>query len=122
MHSISEMCVWQWRYSEFLEAVENNKIERVLFNKDGDVLQALAEGRRALVIVPKDPQLLDTLLKHNVDFQGACTLLRANASFCMGRHVSKHQQKNLCPADEFCNCATACILCVLAVPTFMSVL
>ena len=61
----------QWRYSEFLEAVENNKVERVLFNKDGDVLQALSEGRRALVIVPKDPQLLDTLLKHNVDFQGA---------------------------------------------------
>ena len=60
----------QWRYSEFLEAVENNKIERVLFNKDGDVLQALAEGRRALVIVPKDPNLVDTLLKHNVDFQG----------------------------------------------------
>ena len=64
----------QWRYSEFLEAVENNKIERVLFNKDGDVLQALSEGKRALVIVPKDPQLLDTLMKHGVDFQGMPTL------------------------------------------------
>lgn len=50
--------------------MENNKVERAIFNKDGDVLQALAEGRRALVIVPKDPQLLDTLMKHNVDFQG----------------------------------------------------
>ncbi|KAK9795915.1 hypothetical protein WJX73_001860 [Symbiochloris irregularis] len=61
----------QWRYSEFLEAVENDKVERVIFNKEGDVVQALADGRRALVIVPKDPHLLDTLLKHGVDFQVA---------------------------------------------------
>lgn len=68
--------VQQWRYSEFLEAVENDKVERVIFNKDGDVLQALAEGRRALVIVPKDPHLLDTLLKHGVDFQGMYAAVR----------------------------------------------
>lgn len=60
----------QWRYSEFLEAVENKKVERVIFNKDGDVLQALSEGRRAIVITPKDPQLLDTLMRNGVDFQG----------------------------------------------------
>ena len=80
----------QWRYSEFLEAVENNKVERAIFNKDGDVLQALAEGRRALVILPKDPQLLDTLMKHGVDFQGESSSLQAFHISCSSVF---HEQK-----------------------------
>ncbi len=32
----------QWRYSEFINAVENGKVERVRFSKDGGQLQVIA--------------------------------------------------------------------------------
>ncbi|KAL0365989.1 UNVERIFIED_CONTAM: ATP-dependent zinc metalloprotease FTSH, chloroplastic [Sesamum radiatum] len=52
----------QWRYSEFLNAVKKGKVERVRFSKDGGVLQLTAvDGRRATVIVPNDPDLIDIL-------------------------------------------------------------
>ena len=41
----------QWRYSEFIGAVENGKVERVRFSKDGTQLQLTAtDGRRATVV------------------------------------------------------------------------
>lgn len=41
----------QWRYSEFIGAVENGKVERVRFSKDGSQLQLTAvDGRRAQVL------------------------------------------------------------------------
>jgi cell division protease FtsH len=58
----------QWRYSEFLGAVENGKVERVRFSKDGSVLQLTAvDGRRATVVLPNDPDLVDILAKNGVD-------------------------------------------------------
>lgn len=58
----------QWRYSEFIQAVENSKVERVRFSKDGSQLQLTAvDGRRAIVILPADPQLVDILAKNGVD-------------------------------------------------------
>lgn len=40
----------QWRYSEFISAVEKGKVERVRFSKDGSQLQLTAiDGRRAQV-------------------------------------------------------------------------
>lgn len=40
----------QWRYSEFIGAVESGKVERVRFSKDGSQLQLTAvDGRRAQV-------------------------------------------------------------------------
>ena len=40
----------QWRYSEFIGAVEGGKVERVRFSKDGSQLQLTAvDGRRAQV-------------------------------------------------------------------------
>lgn len=58
----------QWRYSEFINAVTNGKIERVRFSKDGAQLQLTAvDGRRALVTLPNDPELVDILAKNGVD-------------------------------------------------------
>nr|XP_017252250.1 PREDICTED: ATP-dependent zinc metalloprotease FTSH, chloroplastic [Daucus carota subsp. sativus] len=58
----------QWRYSEFLNAVKKGKVERVRFNKEGGVLQLTAvDGRRASVVVPNDPDLVDILAMNGVD-------------------------------------------------------
>ena len=58
----------QWRYSEFIGAVKSGKIERVRFSKDGSQLQLTAvDGRRALVVLPNDPELVDILAKSGVD-------------------------------------------------------
>lgn len=58
----------QWRYSEFLNAVKKGKVERVRFSKDGAALQLTAvDGRRATVIVPNDPDLIDILAMNGVD-------------------------------------------------------
>ncbi|KAK1325102.1 hypothetical protein QJS10_CPA01g00291 [Acorus calamus] len=58
----------QWRYSEFLNAVKRGKVERVRFSKDGGVLQLTAvDGRRASVVVPNDPDLIDILAMNGVD-------------------------------------------------------
>ncbi len=54
----------QWRYSEFIGAVEAGKVERVRFAKDGTQLQLTAiDGRRAAVVIPADPLLVDLLAK-----------------------------------------------------------
>jgi cell division protease FtsH len=58
----------QWRYSEFIGAVQRGKVERVRFAKDGTQLQLTAvDGRRALVVLPNDPDLVDILAKAGVD-------------------------------------------------------
>lgn len=58
----------QWRYSEFVNAVQAGKVERVRFSKDGSQLQlTAADGRRAMVTLPSDPDLVDILAKNNVD-------------------------------------------------------
>lgn len=58
----------QWRYSEFIGAVQSGKVERVRFAKDGSMLQLTAvDGRRAAVVLPNDPDLVDILAKNGVD-------------------------------------------------------
>jgi len=58
----------QWRYSEFISAVQSGKVERVRFSKDGTMLQLTAvDGRRATVVLPNDPELVDILAKNGVD-------------------------------------------------------
>ncbi|CAG9461826.1 unnamed protein product [Pedinophyceae sp. YPF-701] len=58
----------QWRYSEFIDAVQRGKVERVRFSKDGSQLQLTAvDGRRAVVVLPNDPELVDVLAKNGVD-------------------------------------------------------
>lgn len=58
----------QWRYSEFISAVQSGKVERVRFSKDGTMLQLTAiDGRRATVVLPNDPDLVDILARNGVD-------------------------------------------------------
>lgn len=58
----------QWRYSDFVLAVEKGKVERVRFSKDGTQLQLTAvDGRRATVVLPNDPDLVDILARNGVD-------------------------------------------------------
>lgn len=52
----------QWRYSEFLSAVKRDKVERMRFSKDGSLLQpVVVDCRRATVVVPNYPDLIDIL-------------------------------------------------------------
>eukprot|EP00191_Tetraselmis_sp_GSL018_P016922 CAMPEP_0177592656 /NCGR_PEP_ID=MMETSP0419_2-20121207/8681_1 /TAXON_ID=582737 /ORGANISM="Tetraselmis sp., Strain GSL018" /LENGTH=705 /DNA_ID=CAMNT_0019083547 /DNA_START=94 /DNA_END=2211 /DNA_ORIENTATION=+ len=79
----------QWRYSDFIKAVENGRVERVRFSKDGSQLQLTAvDGRRAQVVLPNDPELVDTLAKNGVDIsvsegeqQGSAASLIGNLLF-----------------------------------------
>ncbi len=44
------------------------QVERVRFSKDGSQLQLTAiDGRRATVVLPNDPDLVDILAKNGVD-------------------------------------------------------
>lgn len=53
--------------------VQAGKVERVRFSKDGTQLQLTAvDGRRALVVLPNDPELVDILAKNGVDISGGC--------------------------------------------------
>merc|ERR1712113_697546 len=62
----------QWRYSEFINAVEGGKVERVRFSKDGASLALTAvDGRRAFVVLPNDPGLVDILARNGVDISVA---------------------------------------------------
>jgi cell division protease FtsH len=48
-------------------------VERVRFSKDGTQLQLTAvDGRRALVVLPNDPELVDILARNGVDISGGC--------------------------------------------------
>ncbi|GER26140.1 ATP-dependent zinc metalloprotease FTSH [Striga asiatica] len=57
-----------WRYSELLNAVRKGKVERVRFSNDGGALQLTAvDGRKAAVVVPNDPDLIDILAMNGVE-------------------------------------------------------
>lgn len=48
--------------------MKKGKVERVRFSKDGSMLQLTAiDGRRAAVVVPNDPDLIDILAMNGVD-------------------------------------------------------
>jgi cell division protease FtsH len=57
------------RYSEFLNQVEDDRIEKVSFSSDGQRLLAVdTDGNRVKMdAIPNDPELLATLTKHKVD-------------------------------------------------------
>jgi len=57
-----------WRYSKFLNEVENNKVERVSISADRtQALVKTLEGDRVMVNLPNDPGLIDTLTKKNIE-------------------------------------------------------
>ena len=59
----------QWRYSEFINQVQDKNVEKVTFTSDGQQLTAIdTEGyRHQLASIPNDPNLIDTLVSNNVD-------------------------------------------------------
>lgn len=61
--------VQDWRYSEFIHAVEKDQVEKVTFSADGQRLLAVdVDGARyKLDALPNDPDLLKTLTDHKVD-------------------------------------------------------
>lgn len=61
--------VQDWRYSQFISAVESDQVEKVTFSSDGQRLLAVdTDGNRfKLDALPNDPDLLKTLTAHKVD-------------------------------------------------------
>lgn len=66
---VASNTVQDWRYSEFISAVENDQVEKVTFSADGQRLLAVdTDGNRfKLDALPNDPDLLKTLTDHKVD-------------------------------------------------------
>ncbi|HEY9806283.1 MAG TPA: ATP-dependent zinc metalloprotease FtsH3, partial [Candidatus Obscuribacterales bacterium] len=57
-----------WRYSQFIPAVESNRVEKVSLSSDRSrALVTAHDGSKVLVNLPSDPELIDTLTKNNVD-------------------------------------------------------
>jgi len=61
--------VQDWRYSEFLNAIRGDKVEKVTFSADGEKILAIdVDGNRfKLEALPNDPDLLKELTEHKVD-------------------------------------------------------
>ena len=59
----------QWRYSEFINQVQDKNVEKVTFSSDGKQLTAIdTEGyKHQLSSLPNDPNLIETLVSNNVD-------------------------------------------------------
>lgn len=60
-----------WRYSQFMNAVEADEVETVLFSPDGvRCIVADTDGKlHSLDALPKDPDMMKDLQKHKVDIE-----------------------------------------------------
>ena len=58
-----------WRYSEFIQAVEKGKVEKVSLSSDRSVAKVTPkfEPTKRVVTLVNDPDLINTLTKNNVD-------------------------------------------------------
>ncbi|HEY9662394.1 MAG TPA: ATP-dependent zinc metalloprotease FtsH3, partial [Allocoleopsis sp.] len=57
-----------WRYSEFVDRIENNQVAKVIISADRTRAQVTTnDGQRALVNLPSDPDLLNILQENDVD-------------------------------------------------------
>ncbi|MGI0480130.1 ATP-dependent zinc metalloprotease FtsH3 [Geminocystis sp. CENA526] len=57
-----------WKYSQFIDEVQTDKVERVQLSADRTQAIATArDGQRFLVNIPNDPQLIDILSANKVD-------------------------------------------------------
>ena len=57
-----------WRYSQFIQEVQSNKVEKVSLSADRSrALVQVQDGNRVLVNLPPDPELINILIKNNVD-------------------------------------------------------
>jgi ATP-dependent Zn protease len=57
-----------WRYSQFIQEVEQRKIQKVGITADRTrALVEAKDGRRAWVNLPTDPELIEILTRNDVD-------------------------------------------------------
>ncbi|MEO1431090.1 MAG: ATP-dependent zinc metalloprotease FtsH3 [Cyanobacteria bacterium J06633_8] len=58
-----------WRYSEFIQAVQKDKVEKVSLSSDRStaLVQPKYDTDKKVVTLVDDPDLINTLTKHNVD-------------------------------------------------------
>lgn len=57
-----------WKYSQFIDEVQGDKVERVNLSADRSVAIATArDGQRYTVNLPNDPELIDILSNNGVD-------------------------------------------------------
>ncbi|KAM3097567.1 ATP-dependent zinc metalloprotease FtsH3 [Phormidesmis sp. 146-12] len=57
-----------WRYSQFIQEVQSNKVEKVSLSADRTrALVQVQDGNRVQVNLPPDPELINILIKNNVD-------------------------------------------------------
>lgn len=57
-----------WEYSQFIQEVEKDNVNKVSLNADRTQILAESEdGKRFLVNLPDDPELINTLVRHQVD-------------------------------------------------------
>ncbi len=57
-----------WKYSEFIQQVENNNVDRVSISSDRTVARVkIADGTVVHVNLPNDPDLINILTENNVD-------------------------------------------------------
>jgi cell division protease FtsH len=59
-----------WRYSQFIQKVENNAVEKVSISADrAKALVQVADGSKVMVNLPPDPDLIDILTQNNVNIE-----------------------------------------------------
>ena len=57
-----------WRYSEFIQQVEQNRVEKVRISSDRSRAEIMtSDAQRILVNLPDDPELIDILTSNGVD-------------------------------------------------------
>ena len=59
-----------WRYSQFIQEVQNNRIDKVVITSDRSRARVTAQdGTKVLVNLPNDPELLNILTEHRVNIE-----------------------------------------------------
>ncbi len=59
-----------WRYSQFIQEVQNNRIDKVSISSDRTrALVTAQDGKKVVVNLPNDPELIDILTQHRVNIE-----------------------------------------------------
>lgn len=59
-----------WRYSQFIQEVQNNRIDKVVITSDRTRARVTAQdGKKVVVNLPNDPELLNILTDHRVNIE-----------------------------------------------------
>ncbi|MCT7981987.1 ATP-dependent zinc metalloprotease FtsH3 [Laspinema sp. A4] len=59
-----------WRYSQFIQEVQNNRIDKVVITSDRSRARVTAQdGKKVVVNLPNDPELLNILTEHRVNIE-----------------------------------------------------